>query len=163
MMNAKARRELPLCPSAKPGMEGSVVFGVADEVGGHPLVAYLAEPQPVTDEVLALAGPVAPTEVFRFAAPCAGHGCQHFDGSHCRLATRVVQLLPRAVDRLPPCPIRSGCRWWRQEGVAACLRCPEVISETCNPSELMYRVALPETPIASPSGEELPPDESGNR
>jgi hypothetical protein len=144
MADKTLRKSLPLCPSAQPGMERSVVFGVVGEAGPRPLLGYLVEPLPVTEGVLALAGPVAPTEIFRFAAPCAGRGCRHFDGSDCRLAARVVQLLPAVVEGLPPCPLRPGCRWWQQEGRAACLRCPQVVSETCEPSELLRLVADPE-------------------
>jgi hypothetical protein len=146
MADSNARIELPLCPSARPGMEGSVLFGVACERGQETLIGYLAHPLPVTEEILNLAGPVAPTEIFRFAATCAGRGCQHFDGSDCRLVKRVVHLLPPAVGRLPPCPIRAHCRWWLQEGKDACLRCPGLVSEICEPSALLQIVADPKTP-----------------
>jgi hypothetical protein len=38
----------------------------------------------------------------------------------------VVQILPVVVDALPPCTIRNNCRWFSQEGEAACKRCPEI-------------------------------------
>jgi hypothetical protein len=125
-------------------MEGSVVFGVIGGTADEPRVAYLDKPQPVSDELLALAEPVLPTEVFRFAAPCAGSGCQHFDGAKCRLAARTVQILPEAVDILPPCSIRPKCRWWQQEGKAACLRCPFVVTHNEAPSDMIVSVAQPE-------------------
>jgi hypothetical protein len=133
----------PFCPSAQPCMEGSVVLGVVGGTVEEPQVAYLNKPLPVTEDVLALTGPVTPTEVIRFAAPCAAHACQHFDGAKCRLATRVVNLLPMAVDRLPPCHLRPKCRWWRQEGRAACMRCPIIVTETIGPSDLMRMTADP--------------------
>jgi hypothetical protein len=123
-----------LCPSAQPEMAGSLLFGVVTGSVDRPRVAYLAEPQPVSDELLAMSGPVRPTEVFRFAAPCAMSQCRHFDGVNCRLVQRTVQLLPVAVERLPPCRLRPKCRWWRQEGRAACLRCPQVVTENYRPS-----------------------------
>lgn len=133
---------IPYCPSAQPDMAGSVVFGV---VGGTVQAPHLMhiEPRPVTNEVLALAQPVHPTEVFRFAAPCAENACQHFDGSNCRLARRIVTSLPSVVDGLPLCHLRSSCRWWRQEGKAACLRCPQIVTETHNPSQNLQQVAIP--------------------
>jgi hypothetical protein len=133
----------PLCPSAQPEMEQSVVFGVVGGTVEVPRLAYLKEPQPVTDEVLSLSGPVKPTEVFRFAAPCAGSACQHFDGADCRLAKRTVRMLPEAVHRLPPCRLRPRCRWWQQEGGAACMRCPMVVTENYWPSEEQRRSADP--------------------
>jgi hypothetical protein len=137
----------PLCPSARPQMEGSRVFGVlVGEAGLGPRVGYLAETLPVTDEVLALADPVAPTEIFRIGAPCAGGACRHFDGSECRLATRIVELLPPVVAGLPACRLRPECRWWQQEGKAACLRCPAVVTETYDPPEPLCRAADPDTP-----------------
>jgi hypothetical protein len=124
-------------------MGDAVVFGLVGEVDHAPLVGYLADPVPVTRQVLALAGPAEPAEVFRFAAPCAGHGCRHFDGSDCRLAARVVRLLPVAVEGVPPCPLRPSCRWWQQEGKAACLRCPQIVSSNGDPSDLLRLVAGP--------------------
>ena len=116
-------------------MEGARIFGVVSQSGGRRQVAYLRKTLPITDEVLHLADPVRPPEVFRIAAFCAGAACQHFDGVDCRLAKRTVALLAPVVDRLPACEIRPHCRWWRQEGVAACLRCPQVITENWNPTE----------------------------
>lgn len=133
-----------LCPSTThPEKEGSVVFGVVGGTVESPRLAYLREPQPVTDELLALSGPVTPTEVFRFAAPCARSGCQHFDGTDCRLAKRIVTMLPTVVDVLPACQLRSNCRWWQQEGKSACLRCPQILTKTYHPSEKLRQVATP--------------------
>jgi hypothetical protein len=151
-----------LCPSARPNLEGSTVLGVVGGTPERPRVAYLADPRPVTQEVLALAGPVLSTAIYRFAAPCAGHACRHFDGSDCRLVTRIVQLLPVVVDGLPPCHLRPDCRWWQQEGKAACLRCPQVVTDPRHPSELLRRAADPETPTAvgTPSSSECPAPEA---
>jgi hypothetical protein len=135
----------PLCPSARPEWGNSVVFGVVSGTVEHPQVDYLNQPQPVTDELIALSAPVTPTEVFRTASPCMNTGCQHFDGQDCRLAMRIVEQLPVVAEKLPPCAIRRNCRWWRQEGKAACMRCPQVITDNYNPSELMYQVATPRT------------------
>ena len=134
---------VPYCPSAQPGIEGAFAIGV---VGGTPedrRVGYLEGRVPVTDELLALSGPVKPTEVFRFAAPCAGGGCQHFDGYDCRLATKLVQLTPPVVKALPACSLRPECRWWKQEGKAACMVCPAIRTECYNPSEEQRMAADP--------------------
>src|SRR5712664_2121787 len=103
-----------LCPSAQPGMENCTVLGVVQQEGPSPRVVYLNQILPASQEVLDLAAPLKPTEVYRLAATCAEHKCPHFDGSDCRLATRVVQILPAAVESLPPCIIRKECRWYSQ-------------------------------------------------
>ena len=41
---------------------------------------------------------------------------------------RIVQQLPTVVETLPACQIRSSCRWWLQEGKAACYRCPQMVT-----------------------------------
>jgi hypothetical protein len=115
-----------LCPSAQPGMEGCRILGVVQRDGPTPMLQYLNERLPATDDVLAMAAPLKPTEVFRLAATCAECRCPHFDGTDCRLAGRIVQILPAAVTALPPCIIRKDCRWYSQEGAAACYRCPEI-------------------------------------
>ncbi|HKV98398.1 MAG TPA: hypothetical protein VJN96_01175 [Vicinamibacterales bacterium] len=119
-----------LCPSAQPGMDNCNVLGVVQRDGPRPLLLYLRSPVPATEAVLAMTKPLKPTEVYRLSATCAEHKCPHFDGADCRLATRVVQGLPPAVGTLPPCIIRKDCRWYSQEGGAACLRCPEITTVT---------------------------------
>ncbi|HEY5139539.1 MAG TPA: nitrogen fixation protein [Methylococcales bacterium] len=130
----------PYCPSAQPDIAGSIVFGVVGGTAQAPQLMHI-EPRPVTSEVLALTQPVNPAEVFRFAAPCAGDTCQHFDGFNCRLATRIVASLPVVVDSLPSCHLRPTCRWWQQEGKTACFRCPQIVTETHNPTEHLQNVA----------------------
>jgi hypothetical protein len=130
-----------LCPSAQPGMPDCRVLGLVQWEGASPRLEYLNEPVPATPEVLALAAPLKPTEVFRLAATCAEERCPHFDGTDCRLATRIVQILPAAVDGLPPCIIRKNCRWYTQEGGAACQRCPEVTTVSYDLSPVVRTVS----------------------
>ena len=119
-----------LCPSAQPGMDNCQVLGVVQHDGPKPLLLYLNPPIPATEAVLAMASPLKPTEVYRLTATCAEHRCPHFDGADCQLATRIVKGLPPVVDALPPCQIRKDCRWFSQEGGAACMRCPEITTVT---------------------------------
>lgn len=130
-----------LCPSAQPDMARAEVLGVVRGTADRPRLAYLTTSLPVTPELLKSAAPIRPTEVFRFAAPCAGSACQHFDGTNCRLADRIGRLLPAVVATLPPCRLRLECRWWRQEGRTACERCPQVVTESQPQDRLMVEVA----------------------
>src|SRR5882762_4542490 len=101
-------------------MDRCQVLGVVRQDGPEPMVAYLEQPLAATREVLAMAAPLKPTEIFRLSATCAEHACPHFDGANCQLATRIVRMLPAVVDTMPPCLIRKECRWYAQEGPAAC-------------------------------------------
>ena len=132
-----------MCPSAQPEIPGSVAFGVIKGSAENPRVAWIERPVPVTSELLALTSPVAPTQVLRIAAPCQEQACCHFDGTDCRLATRLVQLIPAVVESLPPCRIRPDCRWFLQEGSAACRVCPQVVTYCVDPSAEMSRAATP--------------------
>lgn len=148
MMGAAATRAAtpgspPLCPSAQPWMDGAVVFGVVGGSESEAWVEYLTESVAATPDLLALARGVDPTEVFRIGAPCAGHACRHFDGADCRLASKLVQLTPAASASLPACSLRPRCRWWRQEGKAACMRCPQIVTTHHLPSDEMRRAADP--------------------
>jgi hypothetical protein len=128
-----------------PDWPGSVVFGVVGGTVEQPELVPLAETQPITAELLALSGPVPPTEVFRFAGPCAETRCRHFetDTSRCRLVEKTVRWVPIAVRKPVPCPIRSNCKWWQQEGRTACLRCPQVASSNPASAEALRRAASP--------------------
>lgn len=132
-----------LCPSARPEPDKSVVFGVIGGTVEEPHVTYLKQPLPVADDLIVAVAPVTPGEVFRSAAPCATKCCQHFDGANCRLAMRIVEQLPTVTDSLPPCSIRRDCRWWQQEGKAACIRCPQIVTDSYNASEKFRQVVSP--------------------
>jgi hypothetical protein len=133
-----------MCPSAQPEIPGSVAFGVIAGTVERPHVAWIERPVPVTPELLSMTAPVSPTQVLRIAAPCQENACGHFDGVDCRLATRLVQLLPQVVESLPRCQIRPNCRWFLQEGSAACRVCPQVVTYCVDPSPEMDHAATPE-------------------
>jgi hypothetical protein len=132
------------CPSAQPSDDG-VVIGVVTGTADKRRIGYLTEPQPVTDEILALAAPAAPAQVFRMASPCMGDGCKHFSGGDCNLVKRIVASFDPVVSGLPPCRIRPTCRWFRQEGRDACVRCPQVVTTTYDSTEFQRQVADPDS------------------
>lgn len=138
-----------LCPSSSPEPDIGVVFGIVVGTDELPQLGYLTELLPITEALLVQTHPANPTEVFRFAAPCAEHACTHFDGTNCLLAQRAVETLSETVSALPPCRLRSTCRWWQQEGRAACLRCPQIVTESRIATEQYRKVANPSTPDIS--------------
>ena len=146
---SRRARSAPLCPSAQPEWDGAVAIGVVGGSVDEPRITPLEHPIPVTPELLELAKPVRPTEVFRFAAPCLCKGCNHFGGSTCNLATKIVHMVPAAGEELPACDIRPQCRWFRQEGRDACMRCPLVVTHDAHPSPELLRAADPATPVPS--------------
>lgn len=137
-----ARKEID-CPSAQATADGARVFGVLTGTPEAHRVGYLTETLPVSEKLLALAGPVKPTQLFRIAAPCAGAsgGCKHFKSNACSLAERIVAGISPVVNALPACQIRSTCRWFRQEGKEACFRCPQVMTDKSNASEYEKQIA----------------------
>jgi hypothetical protein len=142
-MQSDRAEKVSLCPSARPTLDHSVVFGVVGGTADAPRIIYLKQVQPVTEALIAKVQPVTPAEVFRTASACETKSCQHFDGANCRLATQVAEQFPAVLTQLPPCAIRRDCRWWQQEGKAACFRCPQVITDNYNPSDLMKAVSIP--------------------
>ena len=136
------RADAPLkCPSAQPGMGDVQVLGVISHDGAEPRVAYLDESVTPTPEMLELAQPVGVSQVFRLSAHCEESKCSHFDGARCQLAVRIANMLPEVVDSLPACNIRPDCRWFRQEGRAACLRCPQIVTGSYDADEHLQKVA----------------------
>lgn len=129
------------CPSVQATAEGAQIYGVVTGSPEARRVAYLTRLRPVTPELLALTGAAKPAEIYRAAAPCMNGGCRHFAGNTCTLAERMVALMEPVVGALPQCRIRRTCRWFRQEGKAACLRCPQVVTERRAASDLELSVA----------------------
>ena len=132
------------CPSAQPDMAGAQVLGVVERGPEGPQLAYVAGEVPVTQGLLDATGPVPPTLVYRFAAPCAEKKCTHFDGAKCQLAVRIAEGLDPKVRRLPACAIRKTCRWFGQEGDAACHRCPQVVTQITEEDDPALDVAFAE-------------------
>jgi hypothetical protein len=137
-----AHRPDLLCPSAQPDMKNAEVLGVLTGSGGATRLSYLEERLPFSDEISAMTAEVSPTRILRLAATCEERLCRHFDGSSCQLATRIVEGLSAVVDRPPPCRVRPSCRWFAQEGRAACLRCPQVATEIDSTAGMLATVAL---------------------
>lgn len=137
---ARARQPLK-CPSAQPGMGDVQILGVISRDAEAPQLAYLDEPMPPTPEILALAAPLDVDQVFRLSARCEEKKRTHFDGHDCQLAVRIAKMLPEVVDYLPACNIRPDCRWFKQEGRAACVRCPQIVTATQEADEHWQQVA----------------------
>lgn len=137
------------CPSAQPGMPGAQILGVVRSDCAEPRVAYLNEHVPASADILDSAAPALPGEIFRLAAHCEQAKCTHFELGQCRLAARIVDMLPAVTDDLPPCLIRKTCRWFKQEGRAACIRCPQIVTANRQVDELTKRVAGT-PPLAAP-------------
>jgi hypothetical protein len=122
-------------------MADARVLGVVSGEDGAPRLAYLNESVPASAELLAEAAPAEPGEVFRLAARCEQSRCTHFDGGRCQLASRIVEGLAAVTDKLPPCIIRSTCRWYSQEGAQACFRCPQIVTLNVDASAALRAVA----------------------
>ena len=86
---------------------------------------------------------IHPTDVLRLSGQCAGEHCKHFNNHRCSLASRVVASLAPTAKAPPACGLRSSCRWWRQEGLAVCLRCPQITTQPSEPCPTMLDLASP--------------------
>src|SRR5262245_4710670 len=122
-------------------MADAQVLGVVSRDGAAPQIAYVNERVAATPDLLEAAAPAHVSQVFRLAARCEERKCMHFDGARCQLAVRIAKLMPEVVDALPPCAIRRDCRWFRQEGRAACLRCPQIMTGNEVADERLREVA----------------------
>jgi hypothetical protein len=136
---------MKVCPSAQPTDDGSVVIGIVGRQDAAPQVSNLSKPVPLQSVAYLIPDSIPATEVLRFAAPCAERRCAHFSDDRCTLASRIVARLPAVLDRVRSCAIRPSCRWWHQEGAAACHRCPQIITEPFATTDLMREVATPQT------------------
>lgn len=120
-------RDERTCPSA-PCAPGSALIGLVRSDG---TVGYVRPALPVTDDFLerAAAGPT-PGARFRFAAPCVEEGCVQWGDEGCGVIRTVLETVAPdgAPASLPRCAIRDACRWFAQEGRAACAVCPLVIT-----------------------------------
>ena len=130
-VSADTKSKVTFCPSSQPTVEQSLILGSIERNGpGEPHVRYLKHPVKVTDGTLAAFtnAAIKATEVFRFTAPCQKIDCRNWNGSACRVGQQVTKILPVVSSQLPECRLRPVCQWFDQEGEAACLRCPQVVT-----------------------------------
>jgi hypothetical protein len=133
------------CPSAQPASPGAEVIGIVHRLDREQVVVAFLRHRVEIEHVLSmLPASVSPTEVFRFGARCAESNCRHFSSDRCTLVSRIVAELPQVTDHLPPCRLRSSCRWWQQEGAAACCRCPQIATESFIANKKMKALSVPQ-------------------
>lgn len=126
------RQQRAVCPSAR-AEPGASLVGVVGEDGR---VQYLKDRLEIDQHFIDLVSEDGrPEQRFRFANTCVEGGCQQWDGSKCRIVDNVRAILGpgESLKRLPPCSIRPACRWFLQDGPAACSICPLVITDTAQP------------------------------
>lgn len=135
------------CPSAQPDMTEARVIGVLGGSAAEPRIAYLAQEAVIPAAEMPATPGVDPVEAFRLAARCEDHRCaQHvagIEGGRCGLGARIVAQLEPVVAGLPPCTIRTTCRWFAEQGREACLRCPQVVTLIPRDGSRLSRVAQP--------------------
>ena len=135
------------CPSAQADQIGSVVIGVVRGHNGGIRVSLLPDPARLRAVAHLIPDTLPVAEVVRLAAPCAERRCAHFHDGCCSLASRIVAKLPAVIDHMSKCAIRPSCRWWYQEGPVACFRCPAIVTEPFQASDLMREVATPSSAL----------------
>jgi hypothetical protein len=119
------------CPSG-PCQEGALLIGVMGP-GGR--LAYLQPPTHVDAEfVMSARAAGHPQRSYRFSTPCVESACPQWAGDSCGLghliAEQVDALDAPASGKLPVCAIRSGCRWYAEQGAKACAVCPLIVADT---------------------------------
>jgi hypothetical protein len=69
---------------------------------------------------------------YRFAGPCVTSKCGFWTGEYCGLGAKLVESYQDTGEpqlELPKCAIRRTCRWFAEQGPAACSPCSYVITE----------------------------------
>ena len=73
---------------------------------------------------------------FRFASACAEGNCTQWTGEACGLIGAIRERAERlgwdAEPVVPRCAIRATCRWWEQDGAAACAVCSRVVYDAAD-------------------------------
>lgn len=145
-----------MCPSAAWNSEGAQVFGVVGGDVKRPQVMFLKTLLTPSKELESKLGDVSPDQVFRVAAPCAGTGCGHHNAEtkRCSLVEKIVEGVDAVVDHYAVCRIRATCLWWDQEGVKACVRCPQIATRNIITGEQLAKAADPTRQAGARTGEQ---------
>ncbi|MDG4792944.1 hypothetical protein [Micromonospora sp. WMMD1082] len=119
-----------MCPST-PADNATVFLGMITPAGR---VAYVTPAMPAEVAVTAAAEADAPVEArYRLAGPCVTSRCGFWTGEHCglgeRLAASYAEIAGEPEADLPRCAIRRTCRWFAEQGSAACAACAHVVTD----------------------------------
>lgn len=117
------------CPS-RDCASGNLLIGVVRADG---TVARMHPPTEIDDRFVdrACHASSRPAEArFRFSGPCVTGACENWTGTRCGVSDAITaavspECLP--LQPLPRCEIRPTCRWWSQNGTAACRMCSLIV------------------------------------
>ncbi|GIG70593.1 hypothetical protein [Phytomonospora endophytica] len=116
------------CPSA-PAVASSRLLGI---VGPGGRVVYTPGGPRLTETLRSGLDADGRLETrYRFSGACVTSGCAFWQEGECAAVTvahREYDAVAGADGPLPECGIRDSCRWWAQEGRAACAVCPFVVT-----------------------------------
>src|SRR4051812_29179890 len=105
-------RAAPLCPSGR-CRTGATLLGIMGPAGK---LIYKPGFPPLDAESAATLASSGGGGRYRFAEPCATQGCAHWVSGRCEVAGAAAAISTESAHRLlPPCGIRSDCRWFDQE------------------------------------------------
>lgn len=118
------------CPSA-PAAPGARLLGL---LGPDGRVHNVKSVVTVDDGFLQAAAEGGPVEArMRFASRCQTSGCAQWTGSRCgvidKALAHIEAAIPVEAGALPPCTIRSDCRWYAQTGARACAACSYIVTD----------------------------------
>lgn len=118
------------CPSAR-AAPGATLLGV---LGRDGRMVPLRTAMTVDQDFVAATGP-RPEARMRFAHACVKGHCAQWTGHRCGVIEKVLGHLgvPEPAP-LPPCLIRATCRWFAEQGAAACGVCDLVVTDTAAPA-----------------------------
>ncbi|MBS1732083.1 MAG: hypothetical protein JST02_02190 [Bacteroidetes bacterium] len=116
------------CPSSV-CEEGAQMLGVVKNDG---TVSILPVALPIDKEFVQRSKDIPDIERrFRFSGTCLEKGCKQWTGHSCGVIENVLSsFTPKGKAKgLPECSLRINCRWFSQEGRAACKACPLVVTD----------------------------------
>ncbi|GGM21537.1 hypothetical protein GCM10011608_02740 [Micromonospora sonchi] len=119
-----------MCPSTT-AANATVFLGMITPAGR---VAYVTPPMPAEVALATADAASGPVESrYRLAGPCVTSRCGFWTGDHCGLGERLVASYAETTGEpktnLPHCAIRRSCRWYAEQGPAACTPCSHVTTD----------------------------------
>jgi len=130
------------CPSAQPDMENARVLGVVEATTEGPRLRYMIGREQIHPHALNVPRELV-NQVVRVSARCENAKCAQFAAGKCALGERIAKALPNVVEALPPCNIRSTCRWHAEQGDTICFKCPQVATLVPSDGSTLAQIARP--------------------
>lgn len=108
---------MKICPNSELGNSKDQIIGFYKEG----LLHFLERP------VDSIEAKISQTKDYRSINSCETKSCHNWNGKKCNVPDKILSRIKESFLQISEkCSIRKDCRWFHQEGIEICKKCPAI-------------------------------------